>query len=94
MKGWSEEEKMGYKTVIANNIITSMRTLCQACVDLKVGRHFWKSLNTSALLRWPSFTHTLGRHRYTTTHRSTGLKTAKTPPGACSTMTSSSRAES
>jgi hypothetical protein len=36
MKGWAEEEKLSYKPVIANNIITSMRTLCQACVDLQV----------------------------------------------------------
>jgi hypothetical protein len=38
MKGWAEEERVGYKATIANNVITSMRSLCQACVDLQVSQ--------------------------------------------------------
>lgn len=36
MSGWNEEEKLAYRSVIAGNVISSMRSLCQACLNLNV----------------------------------------------------------
>lgn len=34
LHGFSEEERLSYKSIIYNNTISSMRVLCQACQDL------------------------------------------------------------
>lgn len=36
MSGWNEEEKLAYRSVIAGNVISSMRSLCQACLNLNI----------------------------------------------------------
>jgi GTPase SAR1 family protein len=37
LDGFTEEEKLYYKSIIHNNSITAMRSLCQACKDLEIG---------------------------------------------------------
>eukprot|EP01089_Gocevia_fonbrunei_P001772 TRINITY_DN1167_c0_g1_i1.p1 TRINITY_DN1167_c0_g1~~TRINITY_DN1167_c0_g1_i1.p1 ORF type:complete len:355 (-),score=57.67 TRINITY_DN1167_c0_g1_i1:147-1211(-) len=36
LKGFTDEERSAYKTIIYNNVISSMRSLCQACYDLNI----------------------------------------------------------
>jgi len=36
LQGFSEEERLSYKSIIYNNSISSMRVLCQACRDLGI----------------------------------------------------------
>ncbi len=38
LSGFNDDEKLSYRSIIHNNAITSMRVLCQACINLEVKR--------------------------------------------------------